>query len=123
MAAPDPTLSLPARWLQEHLRQDVMPRESSIARFMWGLTAFCGVGVLLVGGIIGWPLSLSIAALMAALCLYYSFTLWLVRKRGSLPSAMQWVDTAVMVSIPAVDARSAHGGIGRAGRPPQPPDG
>jgi serine/threonine-protein kinase len=102
MAASEPTLSLPARLLQDHLRQDVMPRESSIARFMWGLTAFCGVGVLLVGRIIGWPLALSIAALMAVLCLYYMSTLWLLRRRGSLPPVMQWVDTVVMVSIPAV---------------------
>ncbi len=102
MGAPEPTLSLPSRLLQEHLRRDVMPREVSIARFMWGLSAFCGVGVLLVGGIIGWPLSLSIAALMGTLCVYYTGTLWQLRRRGSLSPVMQWVDTAVMVSIPAV---------------------
>jgi serine/threonine protein kinase len=102
MAGTESTLSLPARLLQEHLRQDVMPREASIARFMWGMTAFCGVGVLLVGPIIGWPLALSVAGLMGVLCLYYTGTLWLVRHKGSLPPVMQWVDTAVMVSIPAV---------------------
>ncbi|MDY7228916.1 serine/threonine-protein kinase [Hyalangium rubrum] len=102
MAAPTPSLSLPSRLLQDHLRQDVLPRESSIFRFMGGLTAFCGVAVLLVGGIIGWALSLCIASLMALLCLYYVCTLWLVRRRGGLPPVIQWVDTAVMVSIPAV---------------------
>ncbi|HEX8698051.1 MAG TPA: serine/threonine protein kinase, partial [Myxococcaceae bacterium] len=70
MASPRHRLSLPSRLLQEHLRKDIMPREFSIARFMWGLTAFCGVGVLLVGGIIGWPLALSIAALLGVLFLY-----------------------------------------------------
>jgi serine/threonine-protein kinase len=102
MTLSGPKLSLPARLLQEHLRKDIMPREFSIARFMWGLTAFCGVGVLLVGGIIGWPLALSIAALLGVLFLYYSYLLWLLKRRGTLSPVMQWVDTVVMVSIPAV---------------------
>ena len=79
-----------------------MPREASIARFMWGMTAMCAVGVLLVGRVIGWPLALSVAALMSSLCLYYTFTLWLLRRRGALSPLMQQVDTVVMVSIPAV---------------------
>ena len=99
VAAPQAPLS--DRLLQDYLRQDVISREASIARFMCGMTALCSVGALSVGSIIGWKLALSLAGLLAVLCAYYGFSLWTMR-RGRFYAWMQWVDTVVMVSIPAV---------------------
>ena len=95
------TVPLTEQLLQEHLRQDAVPREISIARFLRGVTVLsCGVALLL-GPAIGWPLSLSLAGLTASLCVYYSLTLRALR-RGWFHPALQWVDSAVTVSIPAV---------------------
>lgn len=90
-----------ARLLQEYLEQDVVPRELSIARFMRGMMALgCGASFSLVG-VIGWGLALSLAGLTGSLALYYSFTLWGLR-RGHYHPALPWVDSAITVSIPAV---------------------
>ncbi|ATB28868.1 serine/threonine-protein kinase [Melittangium boletus] len=87
--------------LREYLDQDVVPREMSIARFMRGMVSMSCVAALAVGGAIGWPLSLSLAGLTAGLALYYTLMLRALRNGGFHP-AMQWVDSAFTVSIPAV---------------------
>ncbi|MCI0573680.1 MAG: serine/threonine protein kinase [Myxococcaceae bacterium] len=96
-----PVDSLPARLLQDYMRQDVAPREASIARFMCGMSALSVVAALSLAGIIGWGLSLSLGGLTAALCIYYALTLRALRQ-GWFHPVLQWVNTAVMVSIPAV---------------------
>jgi serine/threonine-protein kinase len=95
------TQQLAGRLLREQLQKDLLPREASIARFMCGMTGFATGAALLLAGVIGWTLSLSISGLCAVLCGYYALTLFLIR-RGHFPAVLQWVNTAVMVSIPAV---------------------
>jgi serine/threonine-protein kinase len=87
--------------LQDFLRQDIIPRETSIARFMRGMTLLGCVAALLFGKLIGWPLALSLTVMSALLCGYYTFVLQLL-KQGQFHPAFQWVDSAVTVSIPAV---------------------
>jgi serine/threonine-protein kinase len=101
MQAAPPQVPHSARLLQEYLEQDVVPRETSIARFMRGMMLLgCGASLLL-HGVIGRGLSLSLAGLTGGLAIYYSLTLWALR-RGSYHPALQWVDSAITVSIPAV---------------------
>ena len=95
-----PADSLSTRRLQDYLRQDLIPRETSIARFMRGMTAFGCVAALSFGKLIGWPLALSLAVMTALLCGYYTYVLRLLRQ-GQFHPAFQWVDSAVTVSIPA----------------------
>ena len=95
-----PADSLSTRMLQDYLRQDIIPRETSIARFMRGMTAFGCVAALSFGKLIGWPLALSLAVMTALLCGYYTYVLRLLRQ-GQFHPAFQWVDSAVTVSIPA----------------------
>jgi serine/threonine-protein kinase len=90
-----------ARLLQEYLEQDVVPRETSIARFMRGMMLLGCVASFLMLPSIGWGLSLSLAGLTGALGIYYAVTLWSL-KRGHYHPALPWVDTAITVSIPAV---------------------
>jgi serine/threonine-protein kinase len=87
--------------LQDYLNQDVVSRELTIARFMRGMMVLGCVASLLLYGVIGQGLSLSLAGLTAGLGLYYTFMLRALRQGGFHP-AMQWVDSAVTVSIPAV---------------------
>ncbi|KFA87197.1 serine/threonine-protein kinase [Archangium violaceum] len=100
MEAAAPRASHSARLLQEYLDQDVVPREMSIARFMRAMTLLSCVAALLLVGVIGWRLSLGIAGLTGGLSLYYTFMLRELRRGGFHP-AMQWVDSAITVSIPA----------------------
>jgi serine/threonine-protein kinase len=95
------TTNLSARLLREHLDQDLAVREASIARFMCFMTGISAVAALALAGNIGWPLALSIAGFVGALFFYYLVTFRLLRK-GWFPPALQWLNTAVMVSIPAV---------------------
>jgi len=95
-----PADSLSTRMLQDYLRQDIIPRETSIARFMRGMTLFGCVAALLFGKLIGWPLALSLAVMTALLSGYYTYVLRLL-KQGQFHPAFQWVDSAVTVSIPA----------------------
>jgi len=90
-----------SRLLQEYLKQDVVPRETSIARFMRGMMVLGCVASLLLYPVIGGGLSLSLASLTGGLAVYYSLTLWALR-RGHYHPALQWVDSAITVSIPAV---------------------
>jgi serine/threonine-protein kinase len=101
MEAAAPRVSHSARLLQEYLDQDVVPREMSIARFMRGMTVLSCVASLLLIGVIGWGLGLSLAVLTGGLALYYTLMLRALRQGGFHP-AMQWVDSAITVSIPAV---------------------
>jgi serine/threonine-protein kinase len=87
--------------LQEYLSQDVVPREVSIARFMRGMVALSCVSALLLAGVMGWELSLSLAGLTGVLSVYYTLMLRAL-QRGRFHPAMQWVDSALTVSIPAV---------------------
>lgn len=120
MPATPPQASQSARLLQEYLEQDVVPRETSIARFMRGMMALgCGASFALVGAI-GWGLALSLAGLTGGLALYYSITLWFLR-RGHYHPALPWVDTAITVSIPAVACAievSFHGPVYALTTPP-----
>ena len=99
--APVPPVPQSARMLQEFLDKDVVPREMSIARFMRGLVSVGCVAALLFSGAIGWKLSLSLAGLTAGLAIYYTLMLRSLSEGGFHP-AMQWVDSALTVSIPAV---------------------
>ena len=101
MPATPSQVSHSARLLQEYLEQDVVPRETSIARFMRGMMLLGCVLALLMTPAIGWGLSLSLAGLTGGLGIYYSATLWSL-KRGHYHPALPWVDTAITVSIPAV---------------------
>jgi len=96
-----PTVPLTGQMLQEHLRQDALPREISIARFLRGVALLSCVASLVLIPAIEWPLALSLAGLTAALFCYYSLTLRALR-RGHFHPAFQWVDSALTVSIPAV---------------------
>ena len=87
--------------LQEYLAQDVVPREMTIARFMRGMMVLGCVAALLLGGAIGWKLALSLSGLTAVLAVYYTLMLRALGNGGFHP-AMQWVDSALTVSIPAV---------------------
>jgi serine/threonine-protein kinase len=100
MEAAAPRASHSARLLQEYLDQDVVPREMSIARFMRGMNLLSCTAAVLLGGVIGWRLALGIAGLTGGLSLYYTFMLRELRRGGFHP-AMQWVDSAITVSIPA----------------------
>ncbi|EPX61436.1 Serine/threonine protein kinase PrkC, regulator of stationary phase [Cystobacter fuscus DSM 2262] len=101
MQAAVPRAARSSQLLQEYLAQDVVPREVSIARFMRGMVSFSCVAALLLVGPIGWKLSLCLAALTGALSIYYTLMLRALREGGFHP-AMQWVDSALTVSIPAV---------------------
>jgi serine/threonine-protein kinase len=101
MNAAAPRVSHSAQLLREYLNQDVVARELSIARFMRGVMVLGCAAALLFMAEIGRGLSLSLAGLTGGLCLYYSFMLWALRQ-GDFHLAMQWVDSAVTVSIPAV---------------------
>jgi serine/threonine protein kinase len=101
MEAAAPRVPHSARLLQEYLDQDVVPREMSIARFMRGMMVLGCTASLLLIGVIGPGLSLSLAGLTGGLGLYYTLMLWALRRDGFHP-AMQWVDSAITVSIPAV---------------------
>jgi serine/threonine-protein kinase len=101
MQAAAPRAARSSQLLQEYLAQDVVPREVSIARFMRGMVSFSCVAALLLSGPIGWKLSLCLAALTGALSLYYTLMLRALQQGGFHP-AMQWVDSALTVSIPAV---------------------
>jgi serine/threonine-protein kinase len=101
MKAASPQVPHSARLLQEYLEQDVVPRETSIARFMRGMMVLGFGAALLLYGVIGRGLSLSLAGLTAGLAVYYSLTLRALR-RGHYHPAIQWVDSAITVSIPAV---------------------
>ncbi len=96
-----PRVSHSARLLQEYLDQDVVPREMSIARFMRGMMVLGCTASLLLLGVIGWGLALSLAGLTGALAIYYTLMLRALGQGGFHP-AMQWVDSAITVSIPAV---------------------
>ncbi|MBM7113343.1 serine/threonine-protein kinase [Archangium primigenium] len=87
--------------LQEYLAQDVVPREMTIARFMRGMMVLGCVAALFLGGAIGWKLALSLSGLTAVLAIYYTLMLRALGRGGFHP-AMQWVDSALTVSIPAV---------------------
>jgi hypothetical protein len=87
--------------LQEYLDQDVAPREASIARFMRGMMVLGCVASLALSPVIGWGLALSLAGLTGGLAVYYSLSLWSL-NRGSFYPALQWIDSAITVSIPAV---------------------
>ncbi|WP_434380408.1 serine/threonine-protein kinase [Melittangium boletus] len=89
------------RLLKEFLDQDVVPREMSIARFMCGLASLGCVAALALAGVIGWGLSLTLGGLTFVLALYYGLSLWAL-GRGSFHPALQWVDSAITVSIPAL---------------------
>ncbi len=99
--APVPAVPQSARLLQEYLDKDVVPREMSIARFMRGLMIVGFVAAFGVLGAVGWRLSLSLAGLTAALGIYYTLMLRSLAQGGFHP-AMQWVDSALTVSIPSV---------------------
>lgn len=101
MQAASPRVSHSARLLQEFLDQDVVPREMTIARFMRGMMALGCVASLLLIGVIGPGLSLSLAGLTGGLGIYYTLMLRALRQNGFHP-AIQWVDSAITVSIPAV---------------------
>ncbi|WNG21057.1 serine/threonine-protein kinase [Cystobacter fuscus] len=101
MQAAAPRAARSSQLLQEYLAQDVVPREVSIARFMRGMVSFSCVAALLLSGPIGWKLSLCLAALTGALSIYYTLMLRALQQGGFHP-AMQWVDSALTVSIPAV---------------------
>ncbi|MFL5356567.1 serine/threonine-protein kinase [Archangium sp.] len=101
MEAAAPRVPHSARLLQEYLDQDVVPREMAIARFMRGMTLLSCVAALLLAGMIGWGLALCIAGLTGGLCVYYALILRTLQQGGFHP-AMQWVDSALTVSIPAV---------------------
>ncbi|MCY1082070.1 serine/threonine-protein kinase [Archangium lansingense] len=101
MEAAAPRVPHSARLLQEYLDQDVVPREMAIARFMRGMMLLGCTASLLLIGVIGWGLGLSLAGLTGALGIYYTLMLRALRQDGFHP-AMQWVDSAVTVSIPAV---------------------
>ena len=101
MEAAAPKVSHSSRLLQDYLNQDVIPREMSIARFMRGMTLLSCAAALLLIGVIGPGLSLSLAGLTGSLALYYTLMLRALRQ-GEFHPAMQWVDSAVTVSIPAV---------------------
>ncbi|MFL5347444.1 MAG: serine/threonine-protein kinase [Hyalangium sp.] len=94
-------LSHSSRMLQEYLEQDVIPREASIARFLCGLGIIsCGASLLL-WPVIGQGLSLSMAGLLVVLSGYFWLRLRLL-TRGRFSPAMQWVDSAITVSVPAM---------------------
>jgi serine/threonine-protein kinase len=95
------TAPLTGQLLQEHLRQDALPREISIARFLRGVGVLCCAASLGLIPAIGWPLALSLAGLTGSFAVYYSLTLRALR-RGHFHPAFQWVDSALTVSIPAV---------------------
>lgn len=101
MEVTPPPVPQSSRLLQEYLDKDVVPREMSIARFMRGLVAVGCVASLLFSGAIGWSLSLSLAGLTGCLALYYTLMLRALSQGGFHP-AMQWIDSALTVSIPAV---------------------
>jgi serine/threonine-protein kinase len=101
MDAAAPRVPHSTRLLQDYLNQDVVSREMSIARFMRGMMVLGCVASLLLIGVIGQGLSLSLAGLTGGLGIYYAFMLRVLRRGGFHP-AMQWVDSAVTVSIPAV---------------------
>ncbi|QRN98709.1 serine/threonine protein kinase [Archangium violaceum] len=101
MEAAPPRVSHSSRLLQEYLNQDVVPREMAIARFLRGMMVLGCVASLLLIGVIGPGLSLTLAGLTGGLGIYYSVMLRALRQGGFHP-AMQWVDSAVTVSIPAV---------------------
>ncbi|PTL81368.1 serine/threonine-protein kinase [Vitiosangium sp. GDMCC 1.1324] len=101
MEAAAPRVPHSARLLQEFLDQDVVPREMTIARFMRGMMVLGCVASLLLIGVIGPGLSLCLAGLTGGLGIYYTLMLWALRQNGFHP-AMQWVDSAITVSIPAV---------------------
>ena len=120
MQATLPQVSHSARLLQEYLEQDIVPRETSIARFMRGMMVLgCGASLLLAGAI-GWGLALSLAGLTGGLAVYYALTLWSLR-RGHYHPALPWVDSAITVSIPAVACAievSFHGPVYALTTPP-----
>ncbi|QRK09805.1 serine/threonine protein kinase [Archangium violaceum] len=101
MEAAAPRVPHPARLLQEYLDQDVVPREMAIARFMRGMMVLGCTASLLLMGVIGQGLSLSLAGLTGGLCIYYALMLRTLQQGGFHP-AIQWVDSAITVSIPAV---------------------
>ncbi|HEX8434877.1 serine/threonine-protein kinase [Archangium sp.] len=94
-------MSHSSQLLQEYLDQDVVAREMSIARFMRGMTLLSCVAAVVLGEVITWRLALSLAGLTGAMCIYYSLMLHTLRQGGFHP-AIQWVDSAITVSIPAV---------------------
>lgn len=96
-----PTTGVSARLLREHLQKDVVAREASIARFMSWMTGGSAVAALALIPVIGVGLALSIAGFVGVLCVYYLAVVRVVRA-GRFPPALQWLNTAVMVSIPAV---------------------
>ncbi len=101
MDAAAPRVSHSARLLQDALNEDVVPREISIARFLGGMMVLGCVASLLLIGVIGKGLSLSLAGLTGSLALYYLLRLWAL-KQGWFHPAMQWADSAITVSIPTV---------------------
>ncbi|HSP79001.1 MAG TPA: serine/threonine-protein kinase, partial [Myxococcaceae bacterium] len=72
-----------------------------IARFLGGMMVLGCVASLLLIGVIGKGLSLSLAGLTGSLALYYLLRLWAL-KQGWFHPAMQWADSAITVSIPTV---------------------
>ena len=96
-----PRVPQSARLLKEFLDKDVIPRETSIARFMRTMVAVGFVAALLLGKAIGWPLALSLVGLTTVLFIYYSITLRSL-SRGHFHPALQWFDSLLTVSIPSV---------------------
>ncbi len=101
MEAAAPKVSHSSQLLQEYLNQDVVAREMSIARFMRGMTLLCCVASLVLGELLGWRLALTLAGMTGGLCIYYALMLRTLQQGGFHP-AVQWVDSAITVSIPAV---------------------
>jgi eukaryotic-like serine/threonine-protein kinase len=91
---------LSARMLRDHLKQDVATREASIARFMCAMTGFSACAALALMSVIGRSIAFGIATLTGVLCVYYFVTFRLLRS-GWFHPILQWLNTAVMVSIPA----------------------
>lgn len=94
-------MSQSSRMLQEYLAQDVIPREVSIARFLCGLGSISSCAALLLWPVIGRGLSLSIAGLTILLSGYFWLRLRML-NRGRFSPVMQWVDSAITVSVPAM---------------------
>lgn len=87
--------------LREHLEKDAPAREASVARFMVFATGASGVLALLLGGLIGWRLSIALAVILAAMTSWYVVQLVLLKRRWFHP-AVPWINVALEVSAPAL---------------------
>lgn len=89
----------PAHLLREYLHNDAPSRERSAMRVFAGIFLASIPGILLMGPVQGWRLTISLTLVLAAMCAY-CFAFIEVLGRGWYHPAAPWVNVFIEVSIP-----------------------